>query len=300
MKISETQCQSILTRTSGYLREVSSHSLNPYVGCGFGRSSCGEACYVRSNHWLTRGRDWGRFVDVKINAAAVYLKTADREKTWARKNRGLFSVFFSSSTDPWQPVEKKVRLTRQLLTVMHKCSPDQLILQTHSTGLLEDLDRIKSLSQICDLRVHLSIEGDRDRLPGLPPPPCSLEERMQALSQLVNRGIETVVCLSPLYPMQTPDAFFSRLSQMGISAVVIDHFVEGDGTQDGSRTLKTGLPAAMGRVAPESLDLSYRESIALIAEKYLPVGISASGFAGQYTRHVPQEKLEESNADDNV
>jgi DNA repair photolyase len=283
MKIDEIHCKSILTRASGYLKPVSSHSLNPYVGCGFGRSACGEGCYVRFNQWLTRGRPWGGFVDVKINAAEVYRQTVAREKKWARKNSGCFSIFFSSSTDPWQPVERKVRLTRQLLKAMQKAPPDQLILQTHSTFILDDLDRIQSLSGICDLRVHISIEGDQDRMPGLPPPPSSLDERLNVLKQLVDLGIRAVACLSPLYPLKAPEAFFARLSTMGVSAVVIDHFIQGDGTSDGSRTLKTKLPQAMAEVAPESVNLSYRDAIAGIARKYLPVGISAAGFAGRYS-----------------
>lgn len=283
MKVVEVHSKSILTRTSGYLKTVSSHSLNPYVGCGFGRSACGEGCYVRFNHWLLRGREWGRFVDIKINAARVYSQTVEREKKWARKSGGCFSIFFSSSTDPWQPVERKVRLTRQLLLAMQVAPPDKLILQTHSTFILDDLDRIQSLSGLCDLRVQLSIEGDRERLPGLPLPPCSLKERMEVLKIFTDRGIQTVACLSPLYPMKAPDAFFSRLAKMGVSAVVIDHYIQGDGTPDGSRTLKTKLPDAMATVAPQSVDLSYRDQVARIAGKYLPVGISSSGFAGHYS-----------------
>jgi DNA repair photolyase len=287
MKISEIHSKSILTRSTGYLKAVSSHSLNPYVGCGYGHSACGEGCYVRFNQWLMKGREWGRFVDMKTNAAEVYLQTVAREKKWAQKNAGHFSIFLSSSTDPWQPVERKARLTRKLLTAMHTFPPDRLILQTHSSQVLDDLDKIESLSGICDLRVQLSIEGDRDRLPGLPPPACSLADRLDAVQKIADRGIQTVVCLSPLYPMKAPDGFFSRLANMGVSAVVIDHFIEGDGTKNGSRTFKTKLPEAMATVAFDSTDLSYRDQVARIAEKYLPVGISASGFAGQYRKAMP-------------
>ena len=284
MNIGEIHCKSILTRTQGYLKAVSSHSLNPYVGCGFGRSACGEGCYVRFNQWLLKGREWGRFVDMKINSAEVYLQTVAKEKKWAQKNAGGFSVFFSSSTDPWQPIERKARLTRRLLTAMQKIPPDRLILQTHSSHILDDLDSIESLAGICDLRVHVSIEGDRDRLPGLPPPACSLTDRLEAVQKFADRGIQTVVCLSPLYPMKAPDVFFSRLANMGVRAVVIDHFIQGDGTPNGSRTLNTKLPQAMATVAPQSVDLSYRDQVARIAGKYLPVGLSAAGFAGHYRR----------------
>lgn len=283
MEITETACKSILTRTSGYLRPVCTHSLNPYAGCGFGRSSCGEGCYVRFNPWLTKGRTWGRFVDVKINAAEVYLKTAPAERSWAEKRSRRFSIFFSSSTDPWQPVEQKFRVSRGVLRAMISEPPDGLILQTHSVNLLDDLESIKVLSGLCDLRAHVSIEGDVERLPGLPPPPCSLEDRIRMLRELTGQGVRTVACLSPLYPLQAPERFFALLAETGIEAVVIDHFIFGDGTPDGSRTLKTKLPHAMAQMDASSVNLSYRDSVAAIARRFLPVGVSVSGFAGIYS-----------------
>ena len=284
MEITQTHCTSILTRTSGYLREVCSHSLNPYVGCGYGNSSCGEGCYVQFNQWLLRGRRWGDFVDVKVNADKVYFKTAEVERSWAAGRGVPFSVFFSSSTDPWQPVEKKFRVTRQILNAMIEEVPDILILQTHSSMILEDIESIVALGRLCDLRVHFSIEGDQDSLPGLPPPPCSVDQRIQLVKEFSLRGIKVVVCMSPLYPLKDPDNFFSRLSESGASAVVIDHFIEGDGTQDGSRTQRTRLPLAIKSFDEQALDLSYRDKVAAIARNYLPVGISASGFAGVYFR----------------
>ena len=80
MKITEVYCKSILTRATGYLKKVVSHSINPYVGCGLGQSSCGIACYVRHTPWLTRGRVWGDFVDVKI---MIYFKSLCILEMWA-------------------------------------------------------------------------------------------------------------------------------------------------------------------------------------------------------------------------
>jgi len=179
--ITENQCQSILTRASGYLQEVCSHSLNPYIGCGFGRSACGVGCYVRHNTWLTKGREWGGFVEVKTNAPEIYLKTHATEQRWAHRRGRSFSIFFSSSTDPWQPVEKQYRVTQQLLKAMLTCPPDELILQTHATAILDDLSLIAVLSQRCRLRVHVSVEGDVDRLPGMPSPPASVVGRIDVL-----------------------------------------------------------------------------------------------------------------------
>ncbi|MDH5763507.1 MAG: hypothetical protein OEZ51_11020 [Nitrospinota bacterium] len=285
MEITEIQCQSILTRAGGYLHEVCSHSLNPYIGCGFGRSACGVGCYVRHNAWLTKGRDWGGFVEVKMNAPEVYLKTWEGEKRWANRRQQPFAVFFSSSTEPWQAVEKRYRLTRRLLEAMRACPPEELILQTHTTAMLDDIHLVAELSQHCRLRVHVSIEGDTERLPGLPPPPATVAGRVELLRQLSSAGIVAVACLSPLYPMKNPASFFEQIAQAGASAVVIDHFIEGDGTREGSRTWKTDLPRSMETVDPESTRLAYRDRIAAIAQKYLPVGISAAGFAGHYSKY---------------
>ncbi len=284
MEVTEVQCKSILTRVSGYLKQVCSHSLNPYVGCGFGRSACGVGCYVRHNAWLTKGRDWGSFVEVKTNAPEVYLKTYEAEQRWAHRRGQAFAIFFSSSTEPWQPVEKQYRITRRLLETMVTHPPDELILQTHATAMLDDLDLVAALSQQCRLRVHVSIEGDVERLPGMPPPPAKIKDRIELVRQLSSAGVFAVACLSPLYPMQNPAAFFEQLAGAGAAAVVIDHFIEGDGTREGSRTWKTDLPRSMAAIDPESTRLEYRDRIAAIAQNYLPVGISASGFAGHYSK----------------
>ena len=283
MQVKEIECKRILTRASGYLEQVCSHSLNPYVGCGFGMSSCGEGCYVRFNPWLTKGRIWGQFVDVKVNAAAVYRFTYERERQLAHNKGVRFAVFFSSSTDPWQPLENKYRVSRSILQAMQEFPPDQLILQTHTSRIGDDLSLIKALARLCDLRVHISIEGDRHHLQGLPPPPCSLEGRIKMLTEFSKAGIKTIACLSPLYPLENPEMFFLQLAETGIVAVVIDHFIEGDGTPDGSRTLRTRLPEIMAQVSAESVQLGYRDKVAAIARSYLPVGLSRSGFAGIYS-----------------
>ena len=126
--------------------------------------------------------------------------------------------------------------------------PDELILQTHATAMRDDLPLVAKLSQQCRLRVHVSIEGDTEHLPGLQPPPATVAGRIELLRQLSSSGIFTVACLSPLYPMQHPAAFFERLAGAGVNAVVIDHFIEGDGTREGSRTWKTDLPRSMEAV----------------------------------------------------
>lgn len=276
----EVEARSILTRCSGYLRQVCSHSLNPYRGCTFGRSLCGQACYVQHNRHITAGRPWGSFLEAKVNAAQCYLKEVDRERRWAHH----LSIFMSSATDPFLPQEKQFNITRSLLRAMLEKPPDELIVQTHSDLVTRESETLWQLSRLCRLRIHLSIEGDRERLPGLPPPACSLERRLQAAAHLKSRGLRTVATLSPLHPLADPEAFFLRL-QACVDAVVIDHFVGGDGTPNGSRTRRTALPAAMQALHPESTSLAYRDQVVQQARAYFPgrVGVGAAGFAAQYS-----------------
>ncbi len=282
MRLEATTVRAILTRTTGFLKTVCSHSLQPYRGCPFGRSLCGVGCYVRHNGWVTLGREWGSFLEVRTNAAEVYAASYERERSWARRGRGAFAVFMSSSTEPFPPQEARQGVTRAVLEAMMIRPPDVLIVQTHSHQVAAALDVLEPLSKRCALRVHLSIETDRDRLPGLPPHATPIARRFEAAARLKAAGVRVVVTVAPLLPIADPDRFFQRIAEVA-DAVVLDHFVGGDGSPCGTRTLQTALPAAMAAVAPESVTLAYRDQMAAIARRWLPgrVGLHIDGFAGR-------------------
>ncbi|MCH7686495.1 MAG: hypothetical protein IH899_07420 [Planctomycetes bacterium] len=306
VEIIETTVKNILTRTSGYLQTITSHSLQPYRGCTFGNSLCGVGCYVQHNGHLLKGRKWGGFLEVRTNAAESYLQNYAREQRWAR-NRDQksessfsresktsvpifnpqssipqFSIFLSSATDPFVPQEFRFGITKSVLEAMLHFPPDLLILQTHSHRVTEYMELYQQLAAQCELRIHVSIETDRDGLPGLPPHATPIEKRIAACAELKRAGLRTIVTVSPLLPIDDPDRFFERIAEVA-DAVVIDHFIEGDGSADGRRTLKTALPDAMRAVCPQSITLEYRERIVEIASRYLPerVGVNIDGFAGR-------------------
>jgi len=281
--LSLTTIGNVLTRTTGYLRRVTSHSLQPYRGCTFGKALCGVGCYVQHNGHILQGRAWGSFLEVRTNAAQAYRTHYDREARWARRDGGRFSIFCSSATDPFLPQEFRHGITRSVLEAMLEQLPDELVLQTHSHRVTEYLPLIRRLAERCDLRVHLSIESDRDSLPGLPPPASTVERRFAACREMKAAGIRTVVTVSPLLPIEFPEQFFSRIAESA-DAVVLDHFIAGDGSENGRRTLRTPLPAAMAAVCPESVELAYLDQMTAIARKHLPgrVGIHIDGFAGRF------------------
>jgi DNA repair photolyase len=279
---------SVLTRASGFLETVCSHSLQPYRGCPFGASLCGVGCYVQHSLHITRGRPWGSFFEVRTNAAEAYRAGAARERQWARQRRNGFVIFLSSATEPFPPQESRYGITRSVLTAMLEEPPDGLIVQTHSPRVVEALDVLVPLAGRCALRVHLSIESDRDRLPGLPPPASTVARRFEAAGVLHTAGLRVVITVSPLLPIADPERFFARIAEVA-DAVILDHYIGGDGSNNGARTLRTKLPAAMAAVDPASVALEYRDRMGAIAEKHLPgrVGYCRDGFAGRWASHSP-------------
>jgi DNA repair photolyase len=283
MLTTTTEVRSILTRTSGFLEQVTSHSLQPYRGCALGRSLCGVGCYVQHNWYITRGQAWGSFVEARTNAADSYLEHYTTERAWAQRHRGRFGIFLSSSTEPFQPLEQKLGITRSVLEAMIDRPPDLLILQSHSHHIADCIDVYKRLTRCCDLRLHVSIETDRERIPGLPPPASSIEKRLEAMGMMHESGLRVIATIAPLLPIDDPARFFRRLAEVA-DAVVIDHFIQGDGSPAGGRTVRTPLPQAMQKLDPASVTLEYHERIAAIARRHFPgrVGVNIPGFAGVY------------------
>ena len=232
MELREVACRTILNRTGGFLRGFT-HTANPYRGCAFGRSLCGVGCYAPA---LLHGerRPWGSFLDAKTNAADAYRKDIVRER-----RRGPVWIFCASVTDPYVPQERRLRVTRRLLEAMVEQPPDRLALQTHTPGPLRDIDLLTRLD--ADVSVQISIETDRAALPGLPPPAYSPQARLDALRRIKDAGLRAVGVVAPLLPLGDVDAFARALDEC-CTAVIVDHYLVGDGSRDGARTKRRGLP----------------------------------------------------------
>src|SRR5262249_47720015 len=122
-----------------------------------------------------------------------------------------------------------------------------------------------------------------ERLPGLPPPASPVARRFEAARALREAGLRVVITVSPLLPIADPDAFFARIAEVA-DAVVLDHYIGGDGSSQGTRTLRPPCPAAMAPPDPATLGLDYRAGRGAIARRYLPgrVGFGPDGFAGRW------------------
>ncbi|WP_174732761.1 SPL family radical SAM protein [Mesobacillus harenae] len=227
IKQKEIVSKSILTPGRGLL-EGYSHSLNPYAGCAFACSYC----YVRQLPvGLFREEEWGSWIDIKTNAAELL----NKELLKARK-KGPVTIFMSSATDPYQPIEAKMKLTRRLLEIMLENQPDFLFVQTRSPLVKRDIDLFQQFGD--RVRVSMTIETDKEEVrkafsPSAPP----IQARMKTLRELTEEGIQTQATIAPLLPCSKE--FPVKLRDIA-SRITLDDYWMGDGS-GGKRTGKLGI-----------------------------------------------------------
>ncbi len=236
---------SILTPTSGFLGAGYTHTINVYQGCAFAGSLCGTYCYAQHNRWITKGRSWGLY-GVKRDVREAYRRDHDRIKRPKRGASKPLKIYMSSSTDPYLPQEKTMRLTWSLLDEMRARPPDVLVLQSHHTMVERDIDLIAELSAQCELWVSLTVETDMDPVPGFPPHASKPTQRLETLHKFRMRGILTQATISPLLPLAKPDAF-ARQIDTACDRVILDHYLIGDGSPNGWRTKRTTLIERLDR-----------------------------------------------------
>lgn len=219
--------KTILNKGTGFLSGYS-HSLNPYTGCSFACSYC----YVRQMPVsLFRKKEWGTWVDVKKDTAILLKKELQKAKS-----KGNVTIFMSSSTDPYQPVEYKEKITRSLLEVMVEEQPNFLFIQTRSPLVQRDVDLFLKLKD--RVRISMTIETDLDDIrkvftPAAPP----IIARMKTLEFLKNAGVPTQATIAPILP--SSEDFPNKLSQI-VNRVCIDDYYMGDGS-GGRRTKRLDL-----------------------------------------------------------
>jgi len=219
--------KSLLNKGTGFLAGYS-HSLNPYTGCTFACSYC----YVRQMPVSTfRGKAWGSWVDIKRDAADVFRKELQKAKS-----KGPVTIFMSSSTDPYQPIEYKENVTRSLLEVMVADPPDFLFVQTRSPLVRRDIDLLVRLGS--NVRVSITVETDREEIrkhfsPYAPP----IAARLKTLEILADAGIPTQATIAPILPSS---GSFAHTLRPLVSRVCVDDYFMGDGS-GGKRTKSLGI-----------------------------------------------------------
>ncbi len=263
------QARSILTPTGGYLAGFT-HSLQPYAGCQF---SC-VYCYVRElaiQRTNPLGLPWGRWIAPKTNAPELLAAAARRGRLAAAR------IFCSSATDPYVPLERRLRLTRGCLRVMERHPPARLVVQTRSPVVERDADL---LARMPTAIASITVTTDDDRVRRLLEPDSpAIERRLETLARLRRAGVRTQAAVAPLLPGD-PGRLAQRLDPL-VDRVVVDDFFRGDGA-GGRRSL-----AACERLRAAGFgawaEPGYADAAVEVFQRVLGperVGVSAAGFAG--------------------
>ncbi len=228
--------RSILNKSESKRRLSLAYSINPYRGCEFG---C-KYCYARYTHEfmapkaaasdgeeLTAGsgstamnfRDpisFERMIFLKQNAAWLLEQEL-------KKIDPALEIALGTATDPYQPIERRARITRSLLEVFARKAGYRLGIVTKSRLIERDIDLLAEISRHNTLVVHVTITTPDAKLARLLEPRAPRPDlRFQAVKRLREAGIVAGIFGSPLLPgitdtQEALDGLARRASAVGAS-----------------------------------------------------------------------------------
>lgn len=170
-----------------------SYSINPYRGCEHG---C-IYCYARPNHAyvdLSPGQDFESEIFCKDNAAEVLRETLRQRRYRCRP------LMLGSATDPYQPIERQRRLTREILQVLSDCR-HPVSVTTKSHLILRDLDLLSPMAAAGRASVAVSVTTLDNRLKGeLEPRANKGTQRLHTVRELTRAGVPVTVLVAPIIP----------------------------------------------------------------------------------------------------
>lgn len=252
----------ILTRTSGFMSDYD-FSLNPYSGCSFGCTYCYAAFFSRNKEKMD---NWGRWLEVKENALELLKK---------KRKRPLIgkTIYMSSVTDPYQPIDKKLELTRHILQEFLDYHDIRLVIQTRAPLVTRDIDLLKRFKVI---QVNMSVTTDSEEVRKVFEPYCpSNKVRMKAIQEIASAGIQSCITLTPLLPVKNPRAFAADLKATGVTRYIIQPFHKERGKfVAGTREAATEILQKFNWGEEE-----YQRVLSIMKEELPILGEGKAGFA---------------------
>lgn len=169
------------------------YSINPYRGCEHG---C-IYCFARPTHSylnLSPGLDFETRIVAKVNAAERLRETLASPRYEPR------SLVIGTATDAYQPVERRLGITRRVVEVLAECRHPFSVV-TKSSGIERDLDLIAPMAAQGLVSVYLSVTTlDNDLARILEPRAAAPARRLRTLQALAEAGVPVGVSVSPIIP----------------------------------------------------------------------------------------------------
>jgi DNA repair photolyase len=206
--------RSILSRISSKRMVWMAWGINPYRGCEF---AC-RYCYARYTHEfmapapgkvISPNPDQPDFHDPVTFERLIFLK---QNAAWLleqelRRHHPSEEIAIGTATDPWQPVERRARITRSLLEVFARHTGYRIGLVTKSRLILRDTELLQQISRRNHLVVHLTITTPDANLARLLEPRAPRPDlRLDTVRRLRKAGLTAGILCSPLLPGITDSA----------------------------------------------------------------------------------------------
>ena len=168
-------------------------SVNPYRGCEHG---C-VYCYARPTHeylGFSSGLDFETKIFVKKDAARL-LRKEFSSSTWRPQ-----VVAMSGVTDPYQPIERRLEITRQCLEVLAEFR-NPVVMITKNALITRDMDIFLKLNRYQSICVYISMTTLDKDLAGIMEPRASRpQERLETIERLSKQGIPVGILTAPVIP----------------------------------------------------------------------------------------------------
>ncbi|MGE0626466.1 MAG: PA0069 family radical SAM protein [Hyphomicrobiaceae bacterium] len=168
-------------------------SINPYRGCEHGCTYC----YARPTHCylgLSAGLDFETRLFAKTNAAECL------RAELGRRGYVVKTIALGTATDPYQPIERRYAITRQVLEVLEEARHPVGIV-TKSALVLRDIDILSRMARQNLVRVAISVTTlDRRLARSMEPRASTPPKRLDAIRQLVEAGVPAQVMVAPIIP----------------------------------------------------------------------------------------------------
>ena len=273
VKVEYTPVRDILTRATGFM-DAYDFTLNPYAGCSFGCTYCYAAFF---SHDTAKRDSWGLWVNVKENAVKLLSQR--------RRNLDGKLIYMSSVTDPYQPIERKLELTRQLLTIMAERHRPKLVLQTRSPDVVRDVDLFKRIvANGGRVQVNITVTTDDEDVRRVFEPRCpSNRVRLDAARELSVSGVDTCITMTPLLLVRDSATFAESLVGTGVRTFIVQpfHFQRGKflaGTRDAALHLMAEKLGSDPKTFQRTYLEHYRNVRSVLAEQLPSLGEGKDGF----------------------
>ena len=185
--------RSLLNRCVSKRQMPFTWTINPYRGCEF---AC-KYCYARYTHEFMEMRDGIEF-EQKIYAKQ---HAADLLRQELRKVKAGEEIAIGTATDPYQPIERKLEITRAILQEFARHSGFELGIVSKSAMIVRDIDVLQEISQHNQISVNFTVTTvDTDLARILEPRAPRPDLRLEALRKLRDAGIRAGVICAPVLP----------------------------------------------------------------------------------------------------